>query len=155
MSEPRIAEVDPDSADAVWCLTQYYAELRDRFEEGFDPAMSVAADPGRFRRPHGAFLVAYIGDRPVGCGGVKLTSAEVGYIKRMWVDRSRRGRGLGRILLAALESTAGDLGCAIVQLETNQALTGAMRPSERQGIMRWIRSTTSTTRITGSKRSWS
>ena len=123
----RIEEVDPAGSDGTWCLAQYYGELRDRFEEGFDPEKSMAADPGRFRRPHGVFLVAYLDDVPVGCGGVKLTSPDVGYIKRMWVDGSRRGLGLGRKLLAALEDTARDLGCRIVQLETNRTLTGAMQ----------------------------
>jgi len=122
-----IEEAHPASAEAAWCLGEYYAELRLRFEGGFDPARSVAADPDGFVRPNGVFLVARIDGRPVGCGAVKLTSRDVGYIKRMWVDSSVRGLGLGRALLRALEDAAGGLGCSIVQLETNRALTGAIQ----------------------------
>ena len=125
-SRIRIEEVAPSSREAVWCLAQYYAELRSLFPEGFDAAKSLASDPEDFQRPSGLFLVAFLDDRPIGCGGVKLTSLEAGYIKRMWIDSSRRGLGLGRTLLAALEHGARDLGCAIVQLETNRVLSRAI-----------------------------
>ena len=49
----------------------------------------------------------------------------VGYIKRMWVDSSTRGVGLGRRLLAALEAEASGLGCNAVQLETHRSLVEA------------------------------
>ena len=120
-------KVDPHSADAVWCLEQYYAELRVRFEEGFDPVNSAVADPDAFVPPGGVFVLARLEGRPVGCGAVKLTSKDVGYIKRMWVDASHRGLGLGREMLEALEEAARELGCSVVQLETNRSLTGAMR----------------------------
>ncbi len=72
------------------------------------------------------FLVIDLNGRPIGCGGVKLTSETVGYIKRMWVDEAYRGHGLGRALLRALEDAARDLGCTAVQLETNRSLRGAI-----------------------------
>ena len=123
----RIEEADATSPEATWCLEEYFAELRDRFEEGFDVAKSVSSDPGDFMRPRGAFLIVSQEGRPVGCGGVTLTSPTVGYIKRMWVDSSCRGQGLGRRLLEALEDTARNLGCTMAQLETNKALTGAIQ----------------------------
>lgn len=127
MGQPeRIQEADATSPDATWCLEQYFAELRQRFEGGFDVSRSVSSDPGDFVRPKGAFLIVYQEARPVGCGGVTVTDPTVGYIKRMWIDPSCRGQGLGRKLLSALEDTARELGCAKAQLETNRALTGAI-----------------------------
>lgn len=123
----RIEEADATSPDATWCLEQYFAELRQRFEEGFNISKSVSSDPADFVRPKGAFLIVYNDGHPVGCGGVTLVGPTVGYIKRMWIDASRRGQGMGRKLLVALEDTARDLGCAKAQLETNRALTGAIR----------------------------
>ena len=79
------------------------------------------------------FLVAFFEGRPIGCGGVKLTSSQVGYIKRMWIDSGHRGLGLGRALLRALENAAQDLGCSIVQLETNRSLTGAIQLYRKSG----------------------
>jgi GNAT superfamily N-acetyltransferase len=123
----RIARCDPDEADARWCLDQYYGELSRLFEEGFDVALSTVADTSAYREPRGAFLVARIGDRAVGCGALTRTAPHVAYIKRMWVDGSVRGRGLGRRMLESLEETARALGCRVAELETNRALTAAIR----------------------------
>lgn len=128
-----LTEVDPESPEARWCLDQYYAELRVHFAEGFDPEQSVAADPNDFARPNGVFLVARLEGDPIGCGGVKRTSPEVGYIKRMWVSPAHRGAGHGRTLLRGLEEAAGGLGCRIVQLETNRSLKGAIRLYQTSG----------------------
>ena len=125
--ELRIEAADPGSAEASWCLERYFEELSESFEEGFDPAMSAVADPGDFRPPGGLFLVATLGDRLVGCGALKLTSKDVAYIKRMWIDSSLRGLGLGRRMLGALEESAAALGCRVAQLETNRSLTAAIR----------------------------
>lgn len=129
----RIEEADASGPEATWCLARYYDELRERFEEGFDVANSVSSDPGDFIRPRGAFLLVLDEGRAAGCGGVTLTRPTVGYIKRMWIDPSCRGFGLGRKLLAALEGLARDLGCTKARLETNRALTGAIRMYRTSG----------------------
>ena len=46
--------------------------------------------------------------------------------KRMWVAESARGLGLGRRLLAELESHAAEHGAQAVRLETNRALVEAI-----------------------------
>ena len=53
----------------------------------------------------------------VGCGAVVLNSS-YGEIKRMFVSPSRRGRGIARALLAALESASANAGCTLLRLET-------------------------------------
>lgn len=122
----RFNVADPEGAAARWCLAQYYDELNRLFESGFDPAKSAVSNPREFAPPTGTFLVGSIGSRWVACGAVVLVSSNVGYIKRMWVDSSVRGRGLGRKLLEALETAAADLGCSVVQLETNRSLATAI-----------------------------
>lgn len=122
-----IEAVDPGGPEAGWCLTRYFGELAHRFDQGFDPRKSVAADAEDFIPPRGSFLVASVDGRPVACGAVKITSPGVGYLKRMWVDSSVRGLGLGRRMLAALEKEAAALGCHTAQLETNQVLAEAIR----------------------------
>jgi len=121
-----IEPTDPTSAEASFCLGRYFAELGERFEGGFDERNSAVADPAEFAPPSGAFLLASIDGRPVACGGLKLVGPDVGYIKRMWVDASLRGLGLGRRMLGALEDAAADLGCRAVQLETNRSLKEAI-----------------------------
>jgi len=129
----EITAVAPDGPEARWCLARYYEELSERFDAGFDPAASTVADPAVFTPPSGAFLVAGIDGRPVGCGALMLVDAETAYIKRMWVDGSLRGMGLGRRMLLALERQSRGLGARYVQLETNRALTEAIRLYERSG----------------------
>src|SRR5258706_10472460 len=39
----KIGVAEPTSPDARWCFEQYFAELGERFEAGFDPALSISA----------------------------------------------------------------------------------------------------------------
>lgn len=133
LSFTRISVEDPDSPDAKWCLQQYYAELGERFEGGFDAGRSLPADAGDLRPPRGTFLVARLDGRPVGCGAVKPVEPGVGSIKRMWVSREVRGAGVGRRLLLALEKEAAGLGMGLLRLETNRSLPEAQALYRRNG----------------------
>src|SRR5438477_2002517 len=87
----RIERADPASDAARWCVSEYFAELVERFEAGFDPQQSLPVDEGDFKPPLGAFLVASIDGESVACGAVKSIGPGIGYLKRMWVARSVRG----------------------------------------------------------------
>lgn len=123
----RIERVEPSSREARWCIARYFEELDERFEKGFDPAASIAAEDEELVPPRGAFLVASVDGRAIACGAVKRVAPGIGSIKRMWVDGSMRGLGLGRRMLAALEERARDLEFATVRLETNRSLEEAIR----------------------------
>jgi DNA-binding MarR family transcriptional regulator/N-acetylglutamate synthase-like GNAT family acetyltransferase len=132
----RFERTDPTSPEAAWCLERYFEELDARFEEGFDTSLSLVTGADGCRPPAGAFLVATVDGRPVACGGLKVVGGDTAYLKRMWVDGTVRGLGLGRRLLDALEREARSLGCRRVQLETNRALTEAIRLYETSGYRR-------------------
>jgi len=87
---------DPTTDDARWCLERYFAELDTRFDAGFDPAISISADAHELVPPAGALIVARLGERPVGCGAIKLHGDGPAELKRMWVAPSARGLGVGR-----------------------------------------------------------
>lgn len=133
-SAVRIERVDPDGAEARNCLESFFAEVDQRFESGYDPDHSLPAPAADFAPPSGAFLVAFVEGRSVGCGGVRKISATTGStagsttgsIRRMWVAEEMRGLGLGRRILAALEEEAARLGLEVVRLETNCALAEAI-----------------------------
>lgn len=63
-------------------------------------------------------IVAYDGDMEVGCGGFKQHADDAAEIKRMFVRREYRGRGLGASILSELESWASESGFTACVLET-------------------------------------
>lgn len=133
LSFTRISVEDPDSPDAKWCLQQYFADLGERFEGGFDARRSIPAESGDLRPPRGMFLVARLDGRPVGCGAITLVEPGVGSIKRMWVSPAVRGSGVGRRVLLALEKEAAGLGMGLLRLETNRSLKEAQALYRRNG----------------------
>jgi GNAT superfamily N-acetyltransferase/DNA-binding MarR family transcriptional regulator len=125
VSMVSVAAEDPSSDDARWCLSHYFAELAERFEEEFDPGRTLPADAADLVPPAGAFLIARVGGEPAGCGALKTHRPGVGEIMRMWVDRAHRGLGIGARILDALEEQAVELGHRSVRLYTNRSLDEA------------------------------
>lgn len=117
---------DPTSPDARYCLDAYVDELDGRFEDGFDPDRSISADADELTEPDGLLLLPRLHGEPVGCGALKFHDGEPAELKRMWVDPSARGLGLGRRILAELEEQARRHGVTTVRLETNRTLTEAI-----------------------------
>ena len=115
---------NPSSRVARECLSHYYRELAERFDEGFNPDFSISATPEEMTPPEGYFLVARLHGDAVGCGALKC-HPEYGEIKRMWVAASTRGLGIGRRILVHLEALARECKLPLVRLETNKALREA------------------------------
>jgi putative acetyltransferase len=82
----------------------------------------------------GAFLVAYRGTAPIGCGAVRLVDAETAEIKRMYVVPAERRNGVGRALLEELEREARRLGARRLILETGTAQHAAIALYRRHGF---------------------
>jgi GNAT superfamily N-acetyltransferase len=116
----------PTDPLARHCLANYVRELAERFETGFDPSQSLPATDADLVPPAGVLLVATLDGEPVGCVALKFHGPEPAEVKRMWVARDARGRGLGRRLLAEAEAEAAARGVGTLRLETNRALTEAM-----------------------------
>ena len=105
-----IAAEDPRHPDVVHCFTRYAEELDDRFAGGFDAGISISANPEELTPPSGYCVVARLRGLPIGCGALKLHGAAPAELKRMWVDPSSRGLGVGRRLLESLEALARENG---------------------------------------------
>ncbi len=109
--------ISSDSPDAVALVTAMFAEIAALYPElSDDPGPS--ATPEDLGPPGGAFVALYEGDRAVAGGGIKRLEPGVAEIKRMYVVPDRRGAGLSRLLLLALEVAARDLGYERVRLDT-------------------------------------
>lgn len=98
-------------------------EYAERYESEGD---ATPLDPGMFEPPNGIYLIVYdeLGV-PVATGGWRgQEENDEGYsdgdaeIKRMYVVPEARGRGLSRLVLAALEDDARAAGRSRMVLET-------------------------------------
>lgn len=109
----RIATVPYDDQDAARLI----AEVQQEYVARYGGEDDTPVDPAQFTPPAGLFLVGYVDDVAVACGGWRShgTDAE---IKRMYVTPAARGAGLARRMLAELERTAGAAGHRRVILET-------------------------------------
>jgi GNAT superfamily N-acetyltransferase/DNA-binding MarR family transcriptional regulator len=122
----QVAVSDPRHPNARRAVRAYVAELSDRFEGGWDPALSISAADEELTPPAGLFLVATLYSDAVGCGALKFHDGAPAELKRMWVSPAVRGLGLGRRLLAELEAHAAARGVRTLRLETNHALGEAI-----------------------------
>ena len=129
----QITVADPSSQDARWCIEQYFTELGQRFETGFDPTLGISAHAHELVTPAGLLLVARLREEPVGCGALKFHENTVGELKRMWVAPRARGLGLGRRLLLTLEHEARQAGMTVIHLETNRTLIEAIELYRHSG----------------------
>jgi GNAT superfamily N-acetyltransferase len=100
------------------------AELTDRHHGS--PGSGAMPSPEYFQPPDGIFLVAFEDEEPIGCGGVGRLGETVGELRRMYVLPAHRGKGLGRVLLVALEDAARDLGYTSMRLETGNEAPEAL-----------------------------
>ena len=85
--------------------------------------------------PSGSFVLARFAGQPAGCGALKTLGPGVGEIVRMWVDRPRRGLGVGARILDALEEQAAVLGHHTLRLYTNRSLDEAKAMYRERGYV--------------------
>lgn len=97
---------------------------------------ATPVEPAEFAPPRGLFLVGRLAGDPVACGGWRIVEPGVAELKRMYVASGHRGRGLSRVLLAALEDTARAAGVNRLQLETAHRQPEAIRLYETSGYTR-------------------
>jgi len=119
----RFEPIPADRPPAADLIAAMVAEMATLYGPIDVPGMP-SATPADFAPPHGTFLVGFDDDgAPVCAGGVKRLDDDAAEIKRMYVVPAARGRGIARILLAALEGAALDLGYDTARLDT-----GARQP---------------------------
>jgi len=116
--------------DVVTLTDQVQAHYRELYGGPGDQSKVEAAD---FKQPTGHFVVGYVDGVPVAMGGWRrlgdrpgLPSPNTAEIKRMYVAPSARGRGLSRIVLTELESSAREARIDWLVLETGQPQTSAV-----------------------------
>jgi putative acetyltransferase len=119
---------------AVQLITALNAELTAMFPEPGANHFSLSGK--QVVQGEGAFLIAYLDNVAVGCGALRRLDQATAELKRMYVDPSVRGQGVGRALVDALEGEARMLGVTSIVLETGTRLVAAIRMYEAMGYAR-------------------
>jgi DNA-binding MarR family transcriptional regulator/GNAT superfamily N-acetyltransferase len=128
----QLREVGAGEPVARAATGHYFAELDALFPAGFDPGPTVP-------EPEATWVVATSDGAPVAFGGIRPVPAvgpDTAEIKRMWVDATWRGAGLGSRMLRHLEDLARDRGHDRVVLDTNGHLHDAIAMYDRAGYRR-------------------
>jgi DNA-binding MarR family transcriptional regulator/GNAT superfamily N-acetyltransferase len=123
------------SPDVHWCLSEYFRELAERFDFGFDPAKGVDVSEAEMTPPSGWFFLARLDGRPVGCGALRRLGRSVGEVKRMWTAPGARGLGVARRIIAVIETTAREAALTTLRLDTNRALSEAQALYRKLGFV--------------------
>ncbi|WP_424213323.1 GNAT family N-acetyltransferase [Streptomyces sp. BI20] len=130
-----------DHPDAVALEAEVQLEYQRRYQDGEGDATYL--DPSMFAPPLGLYLLAYdAAGAPLASGGWRVREFdEEGYadgdaeLKRMYVVPAARGRGLARLVLAALERDARDAGRLRMVLETGDQQPEAIALYTSEGYL--------------------
>jgi GNAT superfamily N-acetyltransferase len=120
---------EPPATDLVEAMVHEVSQHYGRIDVPGAPT----ATPADLAPPSGAFVVVFDGGAAVAGGGLKRLDDETCEIKRMYVVPEARGRGVGRVLLEALEAEARRMGYRVARLDTGPEQPGAQRMYERAG----------------------
>lgn len=132
MSSLSIRDIEFDSSVVQRLIADSNVERAARMP-GFSPAGGSTVEGSDFLLPHGVFLVAARDGTALGCGGLRRLTPEVAEIKRLFVSRPGRGRGIGRAVLCALEDRARSLGYRTVRLDNDGGEPAALELFRSQG----------------------
>lgn len=128
-----IADSEANFEDGKNLFREYAASLPiDLCFQGFEGELETVHE--QYGPPSGALVLAYAGERAVGCVGLRSKGAAIAELKRMYVRPAFRGHQLGRRLLHRSVLMARDLGYEKLRLDTLASMTGARRLYEAFGF---------------------
>lgn len=122
MSTRLIREALPEEMPLVRELFLEYAASLN-FDLGFQNFEDeLATLPGKYARPEGCILLAFLDDAPVGCVAMRPFEGSRCEMKRLYLRPCSRGYGLGSELLQRFLKEARDAHYQSVVLDTIQPL---------------------------------
>jgi carbonic anhydrase len=128
--DPTLRVIESDRDPALEHVRQFFRNYaawlgRDLSFQGLDREMQDL--PGGYAPPEGRLLYAECEGRPAGCVGVRRLGDGIGEIKRLYVEPSLRGRGVGRVLALAAIVAARELGYRRAMVDTLPAMRIAVK----------------------------
>ena len=104
----------PDQPDVIPLIEALDAQMTALYPPQSNHLLDIAA----LSDPAVTFLVVRDEREAIGCGALLRDPRGWGEVKRMVVRPDRRGRGIGRRVLAALEAVARSARLPLLRLET-------------------------------------
>lgn len=104
--------------------------------QGFDKELDTL--PGLYAPPRGRIYLAVIDNAPLGCAALRpldRLGADVGEVKRMYVQPAARGLGLGHALIGRLVSDARQIGYRTLKLDTSTSMHAAQHVYAAAGFV--------------------
>jgi GNAT superfamily N-acetyltransferase len=117
MNDLRLIEEDFDGPGAAALLPGYVTDIRALYPE-WTPDVPPHLTAQNVKPPAGRWLVAYRGETPVACAGLKRLDDRTAEIKRLYVAAPARGTGIARALIERLEEAASLVGYQTLRLDT-------------------------------------
>lgn len=125
-------------AFVAWHRARHVEDI-DLIERYFDQRAfdeELAGLPGKYARPQGRLLLAYVDGRPAGCVALRELGDGICEMKRMFVPDAFRGRGVGRALAERIIAEGKEAGYRVMRLDTSRRQSEAMRLYEKAGFRR-------------------
>ena len=133
MLEIRRADMPGDLAHVRSPVARLSVMGNDEMEarHGFQLPVQEAVDHDiatieKFQPPEGRLFLASENGDVFGTGAMKRIGPETAEIKRMWVDPSRRGNGVGRAMLDRFISAAHESGYQRLRLDSPDFMLAAL-----------------------------
>lgn len=128
----RIEDVDPQGEQVLLLLRETAIDARALYPELISADAPWPSNPPL--QPGGVYVAAFVGQVPAGCGALRPLGEATAEVRRMYVSREHRRRGIAKIVLAHLIERAQSLGYARLVLETGYKQSAAMRLYESFGF---------------------
>jgi GNAT superfamily N-acetyltransferase len=106
----------------------HYFKVEPEDESSFDDPQKKILDPG------GRIFFACMDGEPVGCCALRVMEPGEYEVAKMGVTPAAQGHGVGRRMLEHVVAEARKMGATRLYLETNHALTPAIRLYEKIGF---------------------
>jgi GNAT superfamily N-acetyltransferase len=132
--EIRPVRVEADIASARVLFCEYAESIGIDLEyQGF--SAELAALPGQYAPPSGELFLAIVDGEAGGCVALRSLDRSTLEMKRLYVRPTIRGAGLGKRLVQAAISTARQLGCADLRLDTLGTMVSAQELYRKLGFV--------------------
>jgi ribosomal protein S18 acetylase RimI-like enzyme len=133
----ELRDGDMEAEPGRTLVTELWADMAIRYAD--DPtAPETKGETDDLRNeevlpPDGRFVIVLEDGAPVACGAIRRHDVDTAEIKRMWVRPEARGRGIARLVLRELESSARAQGYRALVLETGLRQPEALALYESHG----------------------